>query len=49
MNPADIINEEEIEESMGDMSALKRKQSGTTNLGSLNASINRSLQFHASP
>ena len=42
-----MIDEEEIEESMGDMSALKRKQS--SHLGSINASINRSMQYQASP
>jgi len=42
-----VIDEEEIEESMGDMSALKRKQS--SHLGSINASINRSMQYQASP
>lgn len=47
MNPADVIDEEDIEESMGDMSAFKRGRS--SRVGSLNASLSKSAAFKNSP
>ena len=47
MKPADVIDEEDIEESMGDMSALKRGYG--SRVGSLTASLSKSAIFKNSP